>query len=278
MNRPPVSVNELRSLLDARGLRLKKSLGQNFLVNPALLERIVQAAGVGADDTVMEVGPGAGTLTYPLARAARRVVAVELDPQMVGLLGETLSDCPNVEIVHADILKLDLDAALGDAPYKVVANLPYYITSAVIRRFLDRARPPATMVLMVQHEVAQRIMAKPGDLSLLAVSVQFYAEPSPVLKLPAGAFYPAPNVDSAVIRLDVRPSRPVVNVETFFRVAHAGFGQKRKTLRNSLATGLELSGAQSETLLARAGIDPQRRAQTLTIDEWVRLANALMDE
>lgn len=275
MNRPPASVGELRSLLDARGLRLKKSLGQNFLVNPVLLERIVQAAGVGADDTVIEVGPGAGTLTYPLSRAARRVVAVELDREMVGLLSETLSACPNVTVVHSDILKLDLDAVLGDEPYKVVANLPYYITSAVIRRFLDRARPPATMVLMVQHEVAQRILARPGDLSLLAVSVQFYAEPSQVLRLPAGAFYPAPNVDSAVIRLDAHAERPAVDLETFFRVAHAGFGQKRKTLRNSLAAGLDLTAAASEDLLARAGIDPQRRAQTLTIDEWVRLANTL---
>jgi 16S rRNA (adenine1518-N6/adenine1519-N6)-dimethyltransferase len=275
MPRPPATVSELRTLLDAHGVRLKKSLGQNFLVNPALLERIVQAAGVAAGDTVVEVGPGAGTLTYPLARAARRVVAVELDRQMVAILHETLAECPNVEIVHADILKVDLDAILGDAPYKVVANLPYYITSAVIRKFLDRSRRPAQLTLMVQHEVARRIMAVPGDMSLLAVSVQFYATPSQVLVLPAGAFYPAPQVDSAVIRLDVRAERPAVDVETFFRVARAGFGQKRKTLRNSLAAGLEISAADSEALLARAGIDPQRRAQTLSIEEWVRLANAL---
>ncbi|MBI5879662.1 MAG: ribosomal RNA small subunit methyltransferase A [Chloroflexi bacterium] len=255
-------------------MRLKKSLGQNFLVNPALLERVVQAAGVAAEDTVVEVGPGAGTLTYPLARAARRVVAVELDPQMIDILRETLAGCPNVELVHADILKLDLDAVLGEAPYKVVANLPYYITSAVIRKFLDRPRPPERLVLMVQHEVARRILAAPGEMSLLAVSVQFYAAPSQVLKLPAGAFYPAPQVDSAVIRLDVRAERLAVDVGTFFRVAHAGFGQKRKTLRNSLAAGLDISPADSEALLARAGIDPQRRAQTLSIEEWVRLTNA----
>jgi 16S rRNA (adenine1518-N6/adenine1519-N6)-dimethyltransferase len=277
----PTTVPSLRALLDNRGLRPKKSLGQNFLISPSLLHSIAGAADLSKRDQVLEVGPGVGTLTYHLAQAAGHVTAVELDQNMVAILGETLADLDNVDVIHADILKLDLESVFsrGDdgapSPYKVVANLPYYITSAVIRKFLDHPHRPALLVLMVQQEVARRILAPPGDLSLLAVSVQFYAMPKQVLHLPAGAFYPTPNVDSAVVRLDVRAERPAVDVGKFFRVAHAGFGQKRKQLRNSVAAGLAISTGQSEELLQRAGIDPQRRAQTLTIEEWVRLANAM---
>ncbi|MEP7199082.1 MAG: 16S rRNA (adenine(1518)-N(6)/adenine(1519)-N(6))-dimethyltransferase RsmA [Chloroflexota bacterium] len=296
---PPTTVPALRALLDAHGLRPKKSLGQNFLISESLLQSIVRAADMDPDDVVIEVGPGVGTLTYQLALTARRVVAVELDQHMVAILRDTLASCGNVTVLHQDILRLDIADAIAQIPtnqptnqpptsnlqlpastlqYKVVANLPYYITSAVIRKFLDSPHPPNVLVLMVQHEVAQRIMAAPGDMSLLAVSVQFYAQPSLVMKLPAGAFYPAPQVDSAVVRLDVRAERPAVDVERFFRVAHAGFGQKRKQLRNSLAAGLGLSGAESEAWLRRADIDPQRRAQTLTIAEWVRLTQGWSGE
>ncbi len=273
MASPPTSVPQLRALLEAHGLRAKKSLGQNFLVSESLLKAIVRAADIQPHELVIEVGPGVGTLTYQLALAARHVVAVELDQNMVAILHETLSALENVTIIHEDILRLDIGEVLKREQIKVVANLPYYITSAVIRKFLDHPQKPSVLVLMVQHEVAQRIMAPPGHLSLLALSVQFYATPSLVMKLPAGAFYPSPQVDSAVLRLEVRAARPDVDVEKFFRVAHAGFSQKRKQLRNSLAAGLKISPAESEALLDRAGIDPQRRAQTLTIEEWVRLAN-----
>jgi 16S rRNA (adenine1518-N6/adenine1519-N6)-dimethyltransferase len=275
---PPTSVPQLRALLDAHGLHPKKSLGQNFLINEPLLKAIAQAADIAPDDLVVEVGPGVGTLTVQLARLARHVVAVELDQNMVAILRDTLASFDNITIIHQDILKLDLDSVLSvqhSAQYKVVANLPYYITSAVIRKFLDHARKPSLLVLMVQQEVAQRILAAPGEMSLLAVSVQFYATPSRVMKLPAGAFYPPPKVDSALVRLDVRAELPDVDVEKFFRVAQAGFGQKRKQLHNSLAAGLGISHPASEALLNRAQIAPQRRAQTLTIEEWARLANLL---
>jgi 16S rRNA (adenine1518-N6/adenine1519-N6)-dimethyltransferase len=279
----PTTVPALRGLLDQHGLRPKKSLGQNFLISEALLQSVVRAAETGPDDVVIEVGPGVGTLTAKLARAARHVVAVEIDRNMVAILHDTLSEFTNVTVIHEDILELDLDDMLerlqpgrkSPVQYKVVANLPYYITSAVIRKFLEHPQRPGLLVLMVQEEVAQRILAGPGDMSLLAVSVQFYAVPSLAMKLPAGAFYPVPKVDSAVVRLVVRNERRTVDPKLFFRVAQAGFGQKRKQLRNSLAAGLGISPAAGESFLHRAGIDPQRRAQTLAIEEWERLANAV---
>jgi 16S rRNA (adenine1518-N6/adenine1519-N6)-dimethyltransferase len=283
----PTTVPALRGLLEQHGLRPKKSLGQNFLLSEALLQAVGRAADIGPDDVVVEVGPGVGTLTAQLARSARQVIAVEIDPNMVAILRDTLSEFGNVTVIHEDILKLDLDAVLDRfmAPgqplpdrYKVVANLPYYITSAVIRKFLEHPRRPEVLALMVQEEVAQRILAAPGEMSLLAVSVQFYAVPSLAMKLPAGAFYPAPKVDSAVVRLTVRNERRAVDPKLFFRVAQAGFGQKRKQLRNSLAAGLAISPAAGESILLSAGIDPQRRAQTLTIEEWERLANAVSAE
>jgi 16S rRNA (adenine1518-N6/adenine1519-N6)-dimethyltransferase len=283
----PTTVPALRGLLEQHGLRPKKSLGQNFLLSEALLQAVGRAADIGPDDVVVEVGPGVGTLTAQLARSARQVIAVEIDPNMVAILRDTLSEFGNVTVIHEDILKLDLDAVLNRfmAPgqplpdrYKVVANLPYYITSAVIRKFLEHPRRPEVLALMVQEEVAQRILAAPGEMSLLAVSVQFYAVPSLAMKLPAGAFYPAPKVDSAVVRLTVRNERRAVDPKLFFRVAQAGFGQKRKQLRNSLAAGLAISPAAGESILLSAGIDPQRRAQTLTIEEWERLANAVSAE
>lgn len=300
----PTTVPALRGLLEQHGLQPKKSLGQNFLISEALLQAVARAAEVGPDDVVVEVGPGVGTLTAQLARTARHVVAVEIDHNMVAILRDTLSEFSNVTVIQEDILKLDLDAVLAPflpegprslaagtaalktgsllpagpaAPgrYKVVANLPYYITSAVIRKFLEHPQRPGVLALMVQDEVAQRILAAPGEMSLLAVSVQFYALPTLAMKLPAGAFYPAPKVDSAVVRLAVRSERRAVDPKLFFRVAQAGFGQKRKQLRNSLSAGLAISPTAGETILLKAGIDPQRRAQTLSIEEWERLANAV---
>ena len=269
---------ELRGLLAAHGLRPKKSLGQNFLLDANILRQIVRAADVTPDDLVIEVGPGAGTLTEQLTLTARHVIAVELDQNLVAILRQTFVDRPNVTIVHADVLQLDIDTLLAAQPslaYEVVANLPYYITSAAIRKFLDHRHKPSLMVLMVQQEVAQRILAKPGELSLLAVSVQYYAAPTLVMRLPAGAFYPAPTVDSALVRLDVHAQPRTVSPQRFFQVVSAGFSQKRKQLRNSLAGGLRISTGESEDLLRGAGIDPQRRAQTLTLEEWERLATSL---
>ncbi len=247
------------------------------------LARIAAAADLMPADTVLEVGPGLGVLTRHLAQQAGRVVAVELDDRLIPILRERFVDQPNVHFVHADILTVDVATLLREddgrptTGYKVVANLPYYITSAVLRHLLEAPQPPVLAVVMVQREVAQRIVAAPGDMSLLAVGIQFYAVPKIVNKVPAGAFHPRPKVDSAVLRLDVRPQPAVADVDPmrFFDVARAGFGQKRKQLLNSLSSGLAQPKEHTRAALEAAGIDPQRRAETLSLDEWGTLTKAL---
>ncbi len=274
---PPVEVPlSVRALLARFGLRPKKRLGQNFLVDQRILRRIVEAADLQPTDTVVEVGPGLGLLTRELARRAGRVVAVEIDPQMAAVLRDVLADLPNVEIVVQDILRFDHVAYLGGQPYKVVANLPYYITSAALRHFLEARVRPRLMVVMVQKEVAQRILAGPGALSLLAISVQCYGRPRLVCWVPRTAFYPPPRVDSAVLRIEVF-ERPAVAVDParFFRVVAAGFAHPRKQLHNSLERALGLSHALVDAALVAAGIAPQRRAETLSLEEWARLTREL---
>ena len=270
---------DVPGLLRRYDLRPKKSLGQNFLVDETALARIAAAADLAASDTVLEIGPGLGSLTRHLASAARRVVAVELDEAMLPALRHTLQSYANVEIVHSDILKYALTASQNGLPpgYKVVANIPYYITSALIRHLLEADVRPSLVVLTVQREVAERICAGPGDMSLLAVSVQFYCAPRLVARIPAGAFYPPPEVDSAVLRLDVftQPAVAVADTDHFFQVVKAGFSQKRKQLRNSLSAGLHLESRKADEFLFRAGIDPKRRAETLTLEEWGALARAV---
>jgi len=275
----PMAPLDVPGLLRRYDLRPKKSLGQNFLVDETALARIAAAADLAASDTVLEIGPGLGSLTRHLASAARRVVAVELDEAMLPALRQTLQACANVEIVHGDILKYALTASRNGLPpgYKVVANIPYYITSALIRHLLEADVRPSLIVLTVQREVAERICAGPGDMSLLAVSVQFYCAPRLVARIPAGAFYPPPEVDSAVLKLDVftQPAVAVADTDHFFQVVKAGFSQKRKQLRNSLSAGLHLESRKADELLFRAGIDPKRRAETLTLEEWGALARAV---
>jgi 16S rRNA (adenine1518-N6/adenine1519-N6)-dimethyltransferase len=316
----------VRELLDKYNLRPRKGLGQHFLADPHILRKIVEAAELSPDTAVLEIGPGLGTLTRLLARAAGRVVAVELDGAMIGLLREELAYLPNLELVQGDILQLDpvalirgskfpnlprptrqpaLPAPVGAAQvarasgpggrqspdlrspslqspptYIVVANLPYYITSAAIRHLLEAEPPPRRLTLTVQREVAERMVARPGNMSLLAVSVQFYGRPRIVAKIPAGAFVPPPKVDSAVVRIDTYDAPPVQSpgAEAFFRVVRAGFGQKRKQLKNALAAGLRLSPAQVVGAMNRAGLDPHRRAQTLSLDEWASLARELYSD
>ena len=254
----------------------KKSLGQHFLIDDSILDKIVAAAELGPGDTVLEIGPGLGVLTRALAEHAGRVVAVELDEQMISILKEQVGKRENLEIVRGDILEME-PAELIDGPYKVVANLPYYITSAVLRHLLEAEHKPTIMVLMVQREVAQRILAEPGDMSTLAVSVQFYGGPKIVTRVPAGAFWPRPDVDSAVLRIEVYDEPPVTvdDVDWFFTVVRAGFQQRRKQLKNSLAGGLHPTKEEVTAALERAGIDARRRAQTLSLEEWAALARAL---
>ncbi|HUE75211.1 MAG TPA: 16S rRNA (adenine(1518)-N(6)/adenine(1519)-N(6))-dimethyltransferase RsmA, partial [Chloroflexota bacterium] len=263
----------VKSLLKHFGLRPQKGFGQNFLIDDEILARIVEVADLRSDDQVVEVGPGLGVLTRELVSRVRRVIAVEIDRGMAEALQTLFSDQPNLEVVNQDILSFRPGQHLDENPYKVVANLPYYITSPTLRLFLESERQPTSIIVMVQKEVAERIVAKPGDLSLLAVSVQFYAEPMIVARVPRMAFYPAPKVDSAVVRIDVRPT-PVVPVdpEKFFRVVSAGFAQPRKQLHNALSRVLWLPEDAASEALRAVGIDETRRAQTLTLPEWGALA------
>ena len=263
------------ALLRAYGLQPKKSLGQNFLIDPSGLDKVMQAAGLSPEDTVLEIGAGLGSLTVLLAQTVRRVIAVEIDRGLIAPLTEAVSEYDNVQIVEGDILKIPPEELnLGEA-YLVVANIPYYISSAIIRRLLETQNRPARIVLTVQQEVAERICAKDGKFSLLALSVQVFGVPRIQARIAAGCFYPAPDVDSAVLSITLYP-QPLIATEeldTFFRLARAGFSQKRKTLRNTLSAGLGLPAVQAESLLTAAGIDPRRRAETLSIAEWGRLTD-----
>jgi len=279
-------MDEARTLLERFGICPSKGLGQHFLVSDGVLEDILAAADLTPDDLVLEIGPGLGRMTRQLARRTAAVVAVELDRRMTALLRETLVDLDNVHIVQGDILDIDparaVATALGrehlhESGYKVVANLPYYVTSAALRRLLEASVRPTLLVVMVQWEVAKRIVAAPGQMSLLAVSVQVYGRPEIIRRVPAGAFYPPPNVDSAVLRILAHP-KPLVPDDRrgpFFRVVRAGFAQRRKQLLNSLSSGLGLPRDLVEQALHRAGISPRRRPQALGIDEWLRLAAEL---
>jgi 16S rRNA (adenine1518-N6/adenine1519-N6)-dimethyltransferase len=270
---------KIPALLRAHGLHPRKGLGQNFLISQAALENIVAAAVLSVKDVVVEVGAGLGTLTRLLAQQAGHVVAVELDGDLVQILREELADLPNVEIVHGDILQIS-DLGFAHRAYKVVGNLPYYITSAVLRRFLEKEPRPEMMVVTVQREVAERIVAGPGEMSLLAISVQFYGQPSIVMRIKAGSFYPPPQVDSAVVRIDVSEQPTTLlgeetGDEAFFRVVRAGFGQRRKTLRNALSAGLGMAPVGVERALSQAGVDPRRRAETLSLGEWVEVTREI---
>ncbi len=265
------------ALLKRYGLRAHKGLGQNFLDDPSVLEAIVIAAEIQPTDIVLEIGPGLGSLTRYLAVSAKEVVAVELDEKLIPPLKAVLAPYPNVRLIHGDILKLSPKDLIPASEYLVVANIPYYITSAVIRHLLESEPKPRRIVLTVQKEVAQRICAKPSDMSLLALSVQVYGKPRLAAQIPAEAFFPAPKVDSAVLCVDIYPA-PLAKeelLEPFFKLIKAGFSQKRKTLRNSLSSGLHISPSEAMDLLTRAHIDPQRRAETLSIEEWERLCENL---
>ena len=265
-----------RELLRRHGLRARKGLGQNFLIDAEILAQIAPAAGVSPGDTVIEVGPGFGALTRELLAAGANVAAVELDDNLARILREETSDS-HLKVLNSSILKISPSAILAEAglkpPYKVVANIPYYITGPLLRHFLEAEFPPQVMVLMVQLEVAQLLVAAPGKMSLLSVSAQYYADTRLAFKVPAAAFLPPPKVDSAVVRLDVRaaPRLPRAENDAFFKIVKAGFSNPRKQIANSLARGLACPKEAAEALLRVASIDPMRRAGTLSIDEWLSL-------
>lgn len=280
---PVLQPLDARRLLRNAGLRPQKNLGQNFLVDERALALVASLADIGPEDTVLEIGAGLGGLTRHLALRGKRVVALEIDPALIPLLRRVLAPFGNVAVVEGDFLALPVERILGDPlpqRYIVAANIPYYITSAIIRRLMEARIAPARIVLTVQKEVAERICAPAGAMSLLAVSVQYYGAPAICGNIPASAFFPAPKVDSAVIRVDLDPAaaRDPDATDRMFRVARAGFSQKRKMLRNTLAAGLHLPVKQVEDCLSRAGVDARRRAETLSVAEWIRLAEEFQRE
>jgi 16S rRNA (adenine1518-N6/adenine1519-N6)-dimethyltransferase len=270
-------------LLRRFDLQPRKGLGQHFLVDEEVLKLITPAAELTPDDIVIEIGPGLGILTRKLTGQAGRVLTIELDNKLAAMLKQTLASFGNVTIINKDILEVDPAALLRDAGintssgYKVVANLPYYITSPVLRHFLEASIKPRIMVVMVQKEVAETIVAEPGRMSILSISVQFYGKPRIISHVPARCFYPAPEVDSAILRVDVYPRPPVAITDEagFFEIVRAGFSAPRKQIGNSLSQGLKLPKTEVLTLLEKAGIETKRRAETLTLDEWAKLRGEL---
>jgi len=269
---------KIKALLEKYNLRPSKGLGQHFLYDEGIARKVVAAADLTPADHVIEVGPGLGILTRPLAEQAGQVVAIELDHRLAEILRETLAPLSNVEIVEEDVLRINLvELVPPGVTYKVIANLPYYITSAAIRHFLEATRRPQLVVIMVQREVAERILAAPGEMSLLSVGVQFYGQPRLVGRVSRGAFYPSPRVDSAILRIDVYDHPPVWGdkPERFFRVVRAGFSQRRKQLRNSLSAGLGLSAQETTDTLRAHSIDEKLRPQVLSIEDWGKVCDAI---
>jgi len=271
-------LTQTKKLLRAFDLKARKRLGQHFLVDGSVLRKIFTAAEITPEDVIIEVGPGLGLMTAELAKLAGWVVAVELDDNLAAMLKEKFASCQSVTIINEDILKIDPTDLLKEPKipiprYKVVANLPYYITSPVLRHFLEAVVKPERLVVMVQKEVARQIVAKPGDCSVLSIAVQFYGKPTIISYVPARAFYPAPEVDSAILRIDVypQPPVPVTDEKSFFEVVRAGFTQPRKQIVNSLAQGSGLPKEEVRARLEKAGIAATRRAETLTLDEWAKL-------
>ncbi len=272
-------IGALRALLRRHGLaQPNKRLGQHLLISRKALDAVVDAAELTPSDNALEVGAGHGALTVELARRAGRVVAIEMDRDILPVLAEMTAPYPNVEIIPRDLLTVDLGAVFGGAPYKFVANLPYYITALILRRIFEAKPRPTLMVVMTQREVAERMVAAPGDLSLLGLSVQFYGQPRIVAYVPATAFYPPPKVESAVVRIDLTPELPLDDAgrDLLFDLAHAAFGGKRKQIHNSLTKNLRLAPEQVAQWLAASEIDAERRAQTLSLDDWLRLTRAAL--
>lgn len=283
MNKRLSSHSATMDLVKKHGFKFTKSLGQNFLIDDNIVDKIVAGAGIGPGDKIIEVGPGIGTLTKEMASRAQNLMAVEIDKNLIPILEDTLGDYDNVKVVNEDIIKADIrgliDENLGGGPVKLVANLPYYITTPIIMRFLEENINVTDIVVMVQKEVAERMNAQPGgkDFGALSVAVQYYCDTEIVAKVPRHLFVPQPNVDSIVIALRVRPERKykVDDEDLYFKVVKAAFGQRRKTLLNSISSMGNLAKDQVKEALEEAGIDPKRRGETLSLDEFAILSNVI---
>ncbi|NBI30800.1 16S rRNA (adenine(1518)-N(6)/adenine(1519)-N(6))-dimethyltransferase RsmA [Chengkuizengella marina] len=276
-----------KEIIKKYGFSFKKSLGQNFLIDQNILEKIVNAAELDQSKGALEIGPGIGALTQSLAHSAGKVTAIELDQRLIPILNDLLQPYDNVEVIHGDVLKLDLNSIFKEhfrdqTEISVVANLPYYVTTPIIMALLEKQLPIENIVVMIQKEVAERMVASPGrkDYGSLSIAVQYYCEPEMVLTVPNTVFIPQPNVDSAVIRLK-RRKKPIVQVEDsvfFFKVVQASFGQRRKTIINNLISNLFTKDDKQKliSILQSCDIDPSRRGETLNIEEYARLSNVLL--
>lgn len=286
LNKDIATPARTNAILKKHGFTLKKSLGQNFLIDLNILARIVEASGFDEQDGIVEIGPGIGALTEQLAKKADKVVAFEIDGRLIPVLEDTLSAYPNVKIIHSDVLKADLPGVL-DAEFSkgqaihVVANLPYYVTTPILMKLLEDRLPFKSITVMIQAEVAERIAAKPGskEYGALSIAAQYYAEAKPMVVVPASVFVPQPRVDSSVLKLTIRekPLVEVIDERWFFDVFHASFANRRKTILNNLVHNLAGKDAKAaiEQALSEAGIDPKRRGETLSPQEFARLSDAL---
>jgi 16S rRNA (adenine1518-N6/adenine1519-N6)-dimethyltransferase len=266
--------NFIKDLFRHYQLKPKDYLGQNFLVDEIALQDIVDAADLKKTDTVVEVGPGLGVLTQELAKRAGNVIAIEKDRTMLDILYFNLKEHKNVKVFNQDALRFNVDQNLK-GPYKVVANIPYYLTSHLFQYFLEQKNKPQLMVLLVQKEVGERVTAKPGDMSILAVSVQLRATPEIIAQVSKNSFWPSPKVDSIVLKITPRDKYEIPDEKEFFRIVKIGFSSKRKQLHNNLANGLKMGNTEVSGWLAKNGIDPKSRAEDLSVDDWASLTNTL---
>lgn len=281
-NKRLYSPNKIRETLDKYGFKFSKSLGQNFLIDGNVVRKIVREAEITKDDYVLEIGPGMGTLTEELALNAKKVVAIELDKKLLPILDETLEDYNNVEIVYGDILKIDvkklIEEKLGGGPVKLVANLPYYVTTPIIGKLLEEDLALESISVMVQKEVAERMSAGPGskDYGALSIFVNFYSSPKIVVKVPKTVFMPQPKIDSAVIKLELKKELHDVNREQFFKVVKAAFSKRRKTIINALSTyGFNIDKEIIKNALLECGIKPEERAENISIEDFIKLSTIL---
>lgn len=280
------NISNIKSILSRHGFTFSKSLGQNFLINPSVCPKMALESGAAAGKGAIEIGPGIGVLTCELARLADKVVAVELDKRLLPVLDETLAEFDNVKIVNGDAMKIDFNKLIndefGNIPVSICANLPYYITSPIIMRLLESKLPVSSITVMVQKEAAQRICAKPGtrQSSSITVAVNYYAEPEMLFGVSSGSFMPAPKVDSAVIRLNIRKTPPVdvKDERIFFKTVQAAFAQRRKTLSNSLSSGLGLEKSKIIDILNSINIPANSRAEQLTVEQFAAVSNALLTD
>lgn len=266
----------IKEILEEFGAKPSKGLGQNFLIDKNVLQKIIDTSDIKEDDIVLEIGPGMGVLTHELAKKAKKVVAVEKDQTMINILSKTTGQFNNVQIIDQDILETNIESlGLENNKYKVIANIPYYLTSPLIRKLLEEKIRPAEIILMIQKEVAQRICAKVGDMNLLAVSVQFYAEPKIISYVKKSCFWPAPKIDSAIIKITPKEN-PTINSDLFFKIVKAGFVQPRKQLLNNFSTALNIEREKVESWLTKNNIAPNQRAETLSIQDWKNLTNSFV--